>query len=380
MRKIDHLHSMRLWPKSKSQSFRKDRVNENLSLVIMIFTPFAVFLSGLFFFTKASYFEIASDVNIFNQSQDIVIRVIMLVLVMSILGLFWYGVCLLCTSKNECFRTLTYFVSILIMWIYSLPIKLYLYKLKWIIGLIQLIVLLIGLLLVLSRVPKRGNSTLLYKYRDPIIRILGCCVIMMVLEVTLSYFCMDLNNGLARDCLVTLVFPPVGIRGVIGFLYLTIVPGFIFSLLLLDRPFKEKIDYIKNRKIADIIEQFKVKFFTVGSVIKFTIASAILVIYFAFVMTITQSVYKFDRPIDNKKNYPIECYVVVWEDNNQYCLEPAVVDNDGLRIYTSVNQWVSKEDVLTYKSNISIKPEEINRSNQLPKEMWSVRYTKKSIT
>ena len=379
MRKIDHLHRMKLWPKGKVQSFRKDRINENLSLVIMVFTPFAVFLSGLFFFIKASYFEIASDVNIFNQSQDIVIRVIMLVLVMAILGLFSYWVYLLCISKNRCLKMLTYFVSILIIWIYSLPIKFFIYKLSCIIGLIKFIVLLI-VLLVLSKVSKRENSHLLYKYRDPITRILGCYVIMMALEVLLSYFCMHLNNGFARDCLVTLVFPPVGIQYIIGFLYLTIVPGFVFSLPFLDRPVKEKIDYIKARKIADIIEQFKVKCSTVGSVIKFTIVSAILVIYFAVFMTITQSVYKFDRPIENKKNYPIECYVVVWEDNNQYCLEPAVVDKDGLHIYASVNQWVSKEDILTYKSNISIIPAEINRSNQLPKEMWSVIYTKKSTT
>lgn len=379
MRKIDHLHRMRLWSKSKVQSFRKDRINENLSLVIMVVAPFAVFLSGVFFFIKASYFEIDSDIHIFNQWQDIVIRVMMLVVVMAILGLFWYGVCLLCTSKNRYFRSLTYFISILIMWIYSLPIKLILYKLKWIIGLFQLIVLLIGLLLV-SRVPKRGNSTLLYKYRGPITRILGCCVIMMVLEVPLSYFCMDLNNGLARNCLVALVSPPFLIQFIINFLYLAIVPGFVFSLPLLDRSFQIKINYIKSCKIVDIIEQLKVRFFTVGSVIKFTGVSVILVIYFAFATTMTQTVYKFDRSIENKESYPIKCYVVVWEDNNQYCLEPAVVDNDGLHIYTSVNQWVSKEDILIYKSTISIIPAEIYRSNQLPKEMWNVIYSKKSIT
>lgn len=379
MRKIDHLHRMRLWSKSKVQSFRKDRINENLSLVIMVFAPFAVFLSGVFFFIKASYFEIDSDIHIFNQWQDIVIRVMMLVVVMAILGLFWYGVCLLCTSKNRYFRALTYFIAILIIWIYSLPIKLITYKLEFTIEIIKFIILLI-VLLVLFKVSKRENCYRLYKYRDPLLRCLGYYVIMMVLEVLLSHFCMDLNNGLARNCLVALVSPPFLIQFIINLLYLAIVPGFVFSLPLLDRSFQIKINYIKSCKIVDTIEQLKVRFFTVGSVIKFTVASVILVIYFAFATTMMQSVYKFDRSIENKENYPIKCYVVVWEDNNQYCLEPAIVDNDGLHIYTSVNQWVSREDILTYKSAISIIPAEIYRSNQLPKEMWNVIYSKKSTT
>ena len=368
--------------RGKNSKFHKSGVNENFSFLVTILIPLIILSSGWFLLIKASFFGIGDDIQIFGRWQDMAVRAGAGLALFIPVGSFWYIVHLLRTNESNWIKKISYCLFSLILSINFLRLKVVLLKSNFYMGLwIEFAIFLVAVLIYniwksffcskmnLSKTHKDDRSSCLVG--------VGVCGCLLILEIILAY-CFKSNVEFAKGILLMLLSDQV--QGIVSWVWIIIVPGFMLSFLFSDKIVQIKNKHIVSCKLIYTIGQIKKRFLTVGYLIGSIFVIGFLVAYVAVFLTMTQSVYKFDRPIENKESYPIKCYVVVWEDNNQYCLEPAVVDNDGLHIYTSVNQWVSREDILTYKSTISIIPAEIYGSNELPKEMWNVIYSKKSTT